>query len=201
MKPEEEPKHEASLAVWDVPLRAITGGTFKVKVGAKCSAGCQLAGGEIAVRDETGARIARQNLGETPWVGTGLFWTEVDLAAPAAEGVYLWSAILASATHQEASAGFSFVTVKPAEHTVTVRVIDKDTGEPVKDVAVRLGLYRASTAESGLAEIAMAGGVYELTVRKVDYEAAPRTVEVAGDGNIQVEMSYVPKPVQDPYWG
>jgi hypothetical protein len=198
VKPE---NHESSLAIWDVPARAVTGCAFKIKVGAKCAAGCQLAGGEIAVSDETGARVASQKLGETPWHTTGLFWTEVDLPAPANEGVSSWSATFESAPHEKASASFSFVTVRPPEHTVTIQVIDRDTGAPVQDVAVRLGLYRASTVESGLAEIAMAKGVYELTVRKVDYEASPRTVEVAGDANIQVEIGFVPRPMQDPYWG
>jgi hypothetical protein len=200
--PQKEPNHEASLAVWDVPSRTVTGRRFRVKVGAKCSAGCELTGGEIEVKNETGATVSSDKLGETPWLGTsGLYWAEVDLAAPAKEGVHAWSATLASAPHQGASSCFSFLTVEPPEHTVTVRVIDRDTKAPVQDVAVRLGVYRASTGENGLAEIETAKGVYDLIIHKVGYETSPRTVEVTGDVDVPVEIVFAPKAIEDSYWG
>jgi hypothetical protein len=203
LKPKPEPNHEASLAVWDVPSRAVMGRRFKVKVGAKCSAAeCQLAGREIEVCGETGATVAREKLGDTPWLGTGaLYWAEVDLAAPAAEGVYSWTATFASEPHRTVSSSFSFLTVKPPEHTVTIKVIDRDTDAPVANVAVRLGVYRASTDECGLARMETANGTYDLTMHKVDYETCPRSVEVTGDVNVQVEVWFAPKPAQDPYWG
>ena len=46
-----------------------------------------------------------------------------------------------------------------------------------------------------------AKGVYDLIVHKVDYETLPRTVEVAEDVNVQVEVWFAPKPTADPYWG
>ena len=202
MKPEKEQEHEASLAIWDVPSRAVMSRRFKLKVGAKCSAGCLLAGREVEVFDETGATVAGAKLGETPWLGTtGLFWADVDLTAPATEGVYSWSATFASSPHQAASSSFSFLTVKPPEHTVTIRVVDRDTEAPVADVAVRLGVYRAFTDEDGLARLETAKGTYELTIHKVDYESISRSVEVTRDLNVEVEVWFAPKPTEEPYWG
>jgi len=203
LKPENEPKHEASLAVWDVPSRAVMASRFKVKVGAKCSAGCQLAGREIEVRDQTGASVALETLGDAPWLGTSaLYWTDVDLAAPAAEGVHSWSVKISMAeSHGQASTNFSFLTVKPPEHSVTVNVIDRDTKVPVQDVAVRLGVYRASTDENGLAKMETAKGIYDLIIHKANYETLPSAVEVSGDVNVQVEIVFAPKAIEDSYWG
>ena len=79
--------HDTSLAVWGVPSPIVIDHPFRIHVGATCSAGCDLKGKEIQICDETGASIARGNLGETPWDGTrALYWTEVDLVAPAREG-------------------------------------------------------------------------------------------------------------------
>ena len=79
--------HDTSLAVWGVPSPIVIDQPFRIHVGATCSAGCDLAGKEIEVCDETGTRIACGTLGETPLEGTrALYWTEVDLFAPAGEG-------------------------------------------------------------------------------------------------------------------
>jgi hypothetical protein len=201
--PQEEPDHKASLAIWDVPSRAVMSRRFKLKVGAKCSAGCQLAGREIEVCDDTGVTVASAQLGETPWLGTtGLFWAEVDLTAPIAEGQWSWSAKFPAAeSHCEATSTFSFLTVKPPEHTVTIKVIDRDTQAPVSDVAVRLGVYRAFTDENGLARMETAKGTYDLTIHKVDYETCPKIVDVSGDVSVQVEVWFAPKPTAEPYWG
>ena len=79
--------HDTSLAVWGVPSPIVIDHPFRIHVGATCSSGCDLTGREIQICDETGASIARGKLGETPWDGTrALYWTEVDLVAPAREG-------------------------------------------------------------------------------------------------------------------
>ena len=196
--------HEITLAVWDIPSPVVMSRQFKVKVGVKCSAGCQLTGKEVEVHTETGGEVASASLGETPWVGTGaLYWAEVDLAAPAAEGQYFWSVRFAAAdlevSHGGASASLSFRTIKPPEHSVLIKVIDKETEAPVQDVAVRLGFYRTSTDESGLAKVEVPKGTYDLSLWKVGYEALPRTVEVTEDVSVHVEILVVPEP-PEPYW-
>ena len=81
----QQPRHETSLAVWDSG-RDCRGDRFAVKVGAKSSAGCTLAGRRIEVFDGN-AVVASGRFGDTPWPGTSaLFWTEVELRAPATPG-------------------------------------------------------------------------------------------------------------------
>src|SRR5207244_254664 len=136
--------HATSLAVWAVPSPVVMGERFGIKVGAKSAAGCKLDAKEIEVRDQTGAIIARANLGETPWPETSaLFWTDVELLAPAEEGIFSWSVKFAAAEvempHEGASSNFSVVVVKPPQHRLTVNVIEKETAAPVENVQVRLG--------------------------------------------------------------
>jgi hypothetical protein len=192
--------HATSMAVWDVPSPVVVNRPFKVKVGVKCSMTCQLAGQVIEICDEAGIRIGDSALGETPWAGTSaLYAAEVELTAPATEGVALWSARFSAASglpHEDASAAFSIRAARPPEHHVTVKVIDKETNAPVENVAVRLGIYRASTDSQGLATLELPGGVYELDAWKVGYATVPGTVEVSRDLTIQVAASFSPE--QDP---
>ncbi len=118
---------------------------FRIHVGATCSAGCDLTGKEIEICDETGARVARGNLGEAPWDGTrALYWTEVDLVAPATAGSTSRSIGFAPTElrlpHGGASARFGFETVNPPQYSVNVKVVQKDAGTPVEDAQVRLGV-------------------------------------------------------------
>ena len=169
--------HDTSLAVWGVPSPIVIDHPFRIQVGATCSAGCDLKGKEIQICDETGASIARGTLGETPWDGTrALYWTEVDLVAPASEGATSRSIRFAPTElrlpHGGASARFGFETVKPPQYSVTVKVVQKDAGTPVEDAQVRLGVYFAYSDPTGLARVAMPRGTYSLDVLKTGYEAA-----------------------------
>jgi hypothetical protein len=200
-------KHQTSLAVWDVPSRTAMGGGFKIKVGAKCAASCKPTDWRIEVHDHTGTKVADARLGETPWPGTNaLYWAEVGLPAPASEGVHSWAVGFAAAAsggdqpHAAASARFSFLTVNPPEHAVTVQVIDKETRTPVADAVVRVGPCRACTGEDGLATVEIAKGAYEVTVYKVDCEAFARAIEVNDNVAVGVELVFAPK-LEDAYWG
>jgi len=193
--------HTTSMAVWDVPSPVIVNRSFKVKVGVKCSATCQLVGRLIEVCDGAGIRIGESRLGETPWPGTsGLYVADVELAAPATDGTAFWSARFAAAEpglpHDEASAAFSLRIDRPPEHRVTVRVADKGTKAPLENVGVRLGVYRASTDAQGRASLELPGGVYALDVWKAGYEMRTRTVKVGKDLMIRVEA--VAAPERDP---
>ena len=76
-----------SLAVWDVPMPAVAGETFSIKVGAKSSSGRALAGGRVEVSDAKGAVVASGALGGAPWADTeALYWTALDVPAPANAG-------------------------------------------------------------------------------------------------------------------
>lgn len=193
--------HKTGMAVWDVPSPVARNSSFRVKVGMQCSATCRLTGQLIEVRDEAGAKIGEAKLGETPWTGTSaLYWAEVELAAPATEGISFASVTFTTAElelpHEGGSATFSFRTDKPAEHRVTVKVIEEKTGAPVEDVEVRLGLYVASTDERGVVTLELPKGTYELGIRKDGYKAQPISVEVSENLTVQVEASAAPTRVE-----
>jgi hypothetical protein len=193
--------HETSLAVWAIPSPVVTGRPFAIKVGAKSSAGCNLAAAHIAVCDAAGAVLASGVLGDTPWPGTSaLYWTELALIAPAEAGMFLWSVKFAAGdlalAHQGSSSRFSIAIVDPPEHRLTVKVVEQDAASPVADAQVRLGVYRAATGSSGFAELMVPKGTYDLNVWKSGYEAPKTTVTI--DADLAVEVAVAPLPEENP---
>lgn len=61
---------------------------------------------------------------------------------------------------------------------------------------VQLGAYRVVTDPLGLAEVDMPGGVYELDIWKVGYEAPTNRVSL--DKNMLVEVEVLSVPEEDP---
>jgi hypothetical protein len=197
--------HDTSLAVWGVPSPIVIDQPFRIHVGATCSAGCELNGKEIEVCDETGTSIARGTLGETPLEGTrALYWTEVDLCAPAREGTTSRSVRFTPTElrlpHDGASARFGFETVKPPQYSVTVKVVQKDAGTSVEDAQVRLGVYFAYSDPTGVATVAIPQGTYSLDVLKTGYEAPSRVLEVNDCVTVEVEVAVIPPENADAYW-
>ena len=197
--------HATSLAVWHNPSPIVIGETFRVKVGAKCSAACALKGKEIEIHDDTGAVVASAALGETPWEGTtALYWISVEMAAPADQGSFSWSVRFSAAElrlpHGGASASFGFVAVKPPEHEVSVSIVEKDTAAPLPNAQVRLGVYRTTTDERGLARFAVPAGTHTLYVWKAGYEAPERTVDVNQDAHVHVEAAALPEEKPFAFW-
>jgi hypothetical protein len=197
--------HATSLAVWANPSPVVVGKPFTIKVGAKSSGACQLKGAQVEIQDETGTRIGVGTLGDTPFVDTGaLYWTEVDLAAPMKEGLVSWSVRFAPGAlkipHDGSSAAFTFATVRPPEHRVTVSVIEKDTGVPIANAQVRVGAHRASTDESGLATLDTSSGTYDVVAWKGGYQSPSMTVAVTEDVGVQIEAVAIPKEDPDQRW-
>jgi hypothetical protein len=197
--------HGTSLAVWSIPSFVVTGEAFTIKVGAKSSADCALQGESIEVCDHTGAVVARGTLGDTPWPGTSaLYWTDVELPAPTQEGVSAWSVRFEVAAlelaHDGAASGFSFVVVRPPEHTLTVKVREKETAAPIDNVQIRVGAYRGATDETGRADVKISKGSYDLHIWKVGYEAPPQTIAVDADAVVEVEVLTVPEDDPDAVW-
>jgi hypothetical protein len=197
--------HATSLAVWGVPSPVVRGERFGIKVGAKSSSACALEGKPIEVSDQAGTVVARGNLGATPWPGTSaLHWTELELTAPAQEGMAWWSASFAGTAldtpHEGASSRFSVAVVRQPEHRLTVEVLEKDSKAPIENVQIRLGAYAAATDPTGHAEVAMPKGTYDLTVWKVGYDAPGRIVDISGDTTIQIEAVVVPPENPDAPW-
>jgi len=190
--------HQTSLAIWDVPSPLVRHRASKLKVGVKCSAGCCLTGQSIEIRDEAGAIVTGGELERNPWHGTSaLYWAEVEVPDPAHEGTCSWSAQFmptgALAAHEGASLGFNLLVVKPPEHGVLVRVIEKDTRAGLENAEVRLGVYKARSDRSGCARMEVPTGTYHLDAWKPGYQAAAKSVDVAGNVTVQLEVAAVPE--------
>lgn len=197
--------HSTSLAVWAIPSPVVMGEEFEIKVGAKSSAGVALTGATVEVCDQADIVVARGRLGETPLPGTSaLYWCEITLLAPVSEGMSAWSVRFTppdlDLPHERASSTFSVAIVRPPQHRLTIKVIEKDTAAPIANVQLRLGAFRAATDQSGLAEVDLPGGVYDLSVWKVGYEAPGRTVELNGSVSIEVEALPLPEENPDAAW-
>ena len=194
-----------SLAVWDIPPTVVAGERFTIKAGAKSSAACDLRGRRIEACDASGAVIASGELGVAPWPGTeALYWTELSLPAPAqcgmtAMSVHFHGAGLAPA-HRDASSRFTTVAVPAPEHTVTIELVEQETGSAIADAEIRFGAHRATTKASGRAELRLAKGDYDLRIWKVGYDAPPRPVAVAGDALVEVRAAIVPEENADRAW-
>jgi hypothetical protein len=169
---------------------------FAITVGAKSSGACVLAGAKVAILDETGTKVGDGVLGDTPWPGTAaLYWSEIALTAPSRHGVSYWSAMFAvdalKLPHLGSSSEFSFAVVKRPEHSLTIKVVERGGAAP--------GPYRAATDKDGSARIETPAGTYELAVWKSGFEAAPKSVEIAADLGVQVELTRLPEDVKA--WG
>ena len=190
-------QHKTSLAVWDVASPLVIGRSAKIKVGAKCSAGCQLTGHEIEIHDQTGITVARAGLGAGLWAGTsGLYWVELEFLAPPVAGTHTWAV---TSVHGDAFSNFTFITVPPPDRTLTIRVREKRTQAPLADAEVRLGVYRATSDDQGLVKIELPKGSYTLSVWKVGYEHFSRALDVTHSRTIDVAIDVEPEPAQ-PYW-
>jgi hypothetical protein len=188
--------------VWDLASPVVAGRRTTLKVGVACSCGCNLTDTSVDIHNETGTNVGGGTLGPTPWPGTSaLYWTELEVTAPGAEGAYSWTleATAREPSHQQVSSTVRFIAVKPPEHRVTLKVVEKETGVPVEAVELRLGIFRAATNEAGVAQVEVPGGTYDVTAWKIGYEMLSRTADVAGDVRLQLEVAAAADPEQ-PYW-
>src|SRR5690349_16641636 len=62
-------QHKTSLAIWDLDSPVVVGRTGRMKVGAKCSAGCGLTRHQIEIHDQSGVAVAQGPLGAETWPG------------------------------------------------------------------------------------------------------------------------------------
>src|SRR5262249_39848395 len=170
-------------------------------VGAKSSGDCALASRRIEVRDAAGALVATGCLGDTPWPDTSaLFWTELALRAPDKPGLVVFTVQFDAAgldlAHESACTPFSVAVAAPPAHVLTVKVIAKETAAPLADAQIRLGPHRAATDGTGVAQVRMPKGRYELVVWKTGYAAPTAPVEIDSDTCVEVEA--LAQPEEDP---
>lgn len=189
--------HQISVSVWGLPLPAIKGKAFKGKIGAKCSAGCSLAGLPFIIEDEHQNQIAACQFGEEILPQTkATYWAEVELPALDDESVHEWVARCmtpeSTLPHEIENASFTFRTVAAPEYTVCIEVTDDYEHKPVAGANVALGWYRAITDAQGIANIEAPAGEQSLSVIKNDYLTSQTTVKITEDTIIKIELNYYP---------
>ncbi|MEW6670908.1 MAG: hypothetical protein AB1427_04345 [Thermodesulfobacteriota bacterium] len=193
--------HGTGIAVWDIPSPVAFGAEFKIKAGVKCAAECNLSGSPIEIYNHEGVCVASGELGSVPWPDSNaLYWAEVGLKAPVAEGVYNWTVKFSEPglepAHEKAADTFAFATARPPEHLVTVKVVDKTTLKPLEQAIVTLRAngspYINRTDDSGVASLHVPGDEYTLYVLNEDYKDFQATARIAGDVAIEAGLVFAP---------
>jgi len=184
--------HTTSVVVWDVPSAIVAGERFRIKVGIKCSNDCPLTNTDFGIYDDEGAQVATGTLSDERWPGTtGLYVAEVELDAPAGEGLYTWSV---RGQHAEGSSSFGVRVVSPPDCLVMVETVDTITQTPISDARVVMHPYKAVSDERGVAEVRVAKGVYTLFVSQTRYLTFGLPVDVHTDITVRAELSLEPVP-------
>ena len=186
-------EHAVRLNVWDVPSATVAGERFRVSVGVRCSAGCNLGGRELNLIDQEGARVGTAKLGHDVWPGTeSLYFAEIEARAPLAAGSHQWEAKVtgwdSELPHAAASHPVVVRVVSPPDCEVTVRAADRDTHAPIKGARVVMHPYRAVTDENGIAKVRVTRGRYDILVSGSKYLPACTSVEVTADMITSTEL-------------
>jgi hypothetical protein len=205
---EETKSHTTNVVVWDIPSAIVVGERFRIKVGLKCSDDCDLANSEFGIYDHEEKSVATGRLSGETWPGTtGLYVAEVELEAPATEGLYTWSVKSPSTMlgtslgsdaeipHAEGSISFGVRVVSHPEYLVTVETVDQVSQTPLSGARVVMHPYKAVTDERGIAQVRVAKGAYKLFVSQSRYLTFGLPVEVTADMTARAEL-YV-EPVQE----
>ena len=193
--------HATRLLVWDVPPAIESGRPFAMKIGVKCSSGCDMTGRPYEVVNQTGEPIATGALTGETWPGSdGLYYAELELMAPDTVDLCQWQVWVPSNSthghHQAATATFGVRTVAPAEFTVRIEAVDSESGEPLPNFSVVMHPYRTRTDENGVAEVKVAKGSYRVFVSGPGHYPMQREMEIVDHVATQVPLKAEPTPIQ-----
>jgi methionine-rich copper-binding protein CopC len=190
--------HSTHIVAWDTPPAVVVGERFRMKVGMKCSDECDLERRDFTIYDHEGKQVATSNVAGDRWPSTGLHVAEVELQAPAREGLYTWSVrSIGSDTaipHDEGSVSFGIRVVCQPDCRVRVEAIDQASQAPLSGARVVMHPYQAVTDERGVAEVQVAKGAYRLFVTQTDYLTFGVPVEVTEDMTVRAELELEPVP-------
>jgi hypothetical protein len=189
--------HATYVVAWDIPSDIVVRERFRIKVGIKCSSGCRLANTDFGIYDHEGTQVSVGTLTDECWPGTaGLYVAEVDLEAPASEGLYAWSVRRLHSDlgtpHAEGSIDFGVRVVGRPEFVVTIEAVDKVTRTPLSGARVVMHPYRVVADEHGVARVRVAKGAYKLFVSQTSYLTSGLPVDVAADTTTRVELELEP---------
>ena len=191
--------HTPYVMAWDMPSGVVSRERFRVKVGIKCSNGCDLAGSGFEVRDHEGTQVAVGTLRDELWPGTAsLYGAEVELEAPASEGLYTWTVKRRQSDlelpHAEGSFDFRVRVVGHPECLVTIEAVDKVSRTPLSGARVVMHPYRVVADAQGLARVRVARGAYKLFVSQTNYLTLGLPIEVTTDITARAELDLEPVP-------
>jgi hypothetical protein len=190
--------HATYIVAWDTPSAVVVGERFRIKVGMKCSSECGLGRRDFGIYDRDGKQVATSTVSGDRWPSTGLHVAEVELQAPAREGLDTWSVrSIGSDTaipHDEASISFGIRVVSHPDCRVRVEAIDQASQAPLSGARVVMHPYQAVTGEHGVAEVRVAKGTYQLFVTQTDYLTFGLPVEVTEDMIVRAELELEPVP-------
>ena len=190
--------HDVNVVAWDIPTAIVVGEKFRIKVGIKCAHECDLGNTGFAVYDHEETQLAAGTLPAERWPGTtGLHVAEVEVEAPAAEGLYTWSVKRPSrmdgeVAHAAESISFGVRVVASPEYLVTVEAVDQSDQAPLSGARIVMHPYRAVTDERGIAKVRVAKGAYKLFVSQTRYVTFGLPVEVDADMTARAELYVEP---------
>jgi hypothetical protein len=200
-----DPSNTISLAVWDVPMPAVAGETFSIKVGAKSASGRALTGCRVEVSDSTGAVVATGTLGAAPWPETeALYWAALSIPAPAQQQFSEYAVSLmpnpGEPAHHAVATRFTVAATAKPEYKLTVKVTEQTTAAALEGVEIRLGSFRARTNAAGQAKLQVCRGEYRLQLCRTAHIAPAKPINIDGDTNIELTMVHVPEDHPDARW-
>jgi hypothetical protein len=196
-------KETISLTVWNVPMPVIAGEPFAIKVGARSSSGRALPGCRVEVSDAAGSVTASGALGNTPWAGSeALYWVALDVPAPRAGQMadYTVRCVPTETASEAVPTRFNVTATERPECTLSVKVSERNTAEPLDGVEVRLGPFHARTDASGHAELRVNKGEYQLHLWRIGHIASPEAIRIDSDTRIALTMLHVPEEHPDARW-
>lgn len=194
--------HPVSLSVWNVPSAVSARDKFRVTVGAKCPAGCCLAGLTVRVLREDGQELASAKLGDTPMGVSGtMYWVDFPMK-DMEEGRHTCRAELVlpqdDETHTAKDCEFTVNVREAAQFSAEVEVFSKASGKRIADADVMLHPWKARTDAQGKAVLRVPCGQYRLIVSGQDvYDTYGETVLVQSDVALKVYLADSPPPVDD----
>jgi hypothetical protein len=189
--------HALNVVIWDVPSAIVTGESFAIHVGIKCSSACALTGHAFEVLDASGVVVAGGSLGPNPWQNSqALHFARVELKAPDVTGRQEWKVRVAESAdglpHAAASVSFGVIFVPPPECLLAVEAIDRDTRQPITGAQVVAHPYRTFADADGRAQIRVPKGEYTVFVSRRKYLPAKLPVAVTEDLRVTAELMLEP---------
>jgi hypothetical protein len=185
--------HTLELTIWDVPSAVNAGERFAVSAGARCSAGCDLAGKAVTLFDQHGAPACTAELGRAVWPGTeALYFAQAETRAPLEAGSHQWEAKMAGwdgeSPHTDGVFPLTVRVVPAAECEVTVKAIDRESRAPIAGARVVIHPYRAVTDNNGIARVKVSKGQYDVLVSWHRYLPYCASIEVTADMSTSAEL-------------